>query len=348
MENWRSFMEDIMRELGGEANLSNEIYSLVEQRGQDLGTNWRARVSATLQENSSDTESWNGNFDLFKNSNKGSGNWILREFDNSTIKERLMLWEKIKKIPYGELDPKFIRDLKIYKGATGICRDGNDLCISILNTGEHYPDDIYEDGILYHYPNTTRHKSFDLNEINSVKKCRSLNLPIFVILPGNSKRKRAIKLGWVEEFDDNCEWFLISFGESKPDRPEKETEFVGKIKRNKKQRRTSARGNNQPKFRVDVFKRYGSKCALCNIENKNILDAAHIIPVEENGTDDPRNGIVLCKNHHAAFDEGLFEISLPSFLIHTTHENLNISEQSLTTKTGKTPHENAFHERYTK
>jgi hypothetical protein len=36
-----------------------------------------------------------------------------------------------------------------------------------------------------------------------------------------------------------------------------------------------------------------------------LLDAAHIGPKKEQGSDDPRNGLVLCPNHHRAFDAGL-------------------------------------------
>ena len=51
--------------------------------------------------------------------------------------------------------------------------------------------------------------------------------------------------------------------------------------------------------------RYGAKCAVCNVDNKHIFDAGHIIPVDDDGTDDPRNGLVLCKNH-AALDRICF------------------------------------------
>jgi len=33
--------------------------------------------------------------------------------------------------------------------------------------------------------------------------------------------------------------------------------------------------------------------------------AAHIRGVAEKGSDDPRNGLILCKNHHTAFDKDL-------------------------------------------
>jgi predicted restriction endonuclease len=39
------------------------------------------------------------------------------------------------------------------------------------------------------------------------------------------------------------------------------------------------------------------------------LSASHIIPVgEKGGSDDTRNGLILCHNHHDAFDDFLFSI----------------------------------------
>ena len=65
--------------------------------GENLGTNWKARVRATLEENSSDVDGWLGKYDLFHNKDKGEGNWILRELDESSHEGRLNLWKKIKK-----------------------------------------------------------------------------------------------------------------------------------------------------------------------------------------------------------------------------------------------------------
>lgn len=41
---------------------------------------------------------------------------------------------------------------------------------------------------------------------------------------------------------------------------------------------------------------------------KPLLDAAHIRGVADRGSDNPRNGLILCKNHHAAFDAGLLNL----------------------------------------
>lgn len=61
------------------------------------------------------------------------------------------------------------------------------------------------------------------------------------------------------------------------------------------------------RFRKIVLRAYRSKCAICDLD-LGIVHAAHIVPVEENGTDEPNNGIALCANHHAAFDKKILII----------------------------------------
>lgn len=58
---------------------------------------------------------------------------------------------------------------------------------------------------------------------------------------------------------------------------------------------------------------YDNRCAVCGkkrFTNSGYpeVEAAHIYPKSKNGSDDPRNGISLCKLHHWAFDNGLFFI----------------------------------------
>jgi hypothetical protein len=66
-------------------------------------------------------------------------------------------------------------------------------------------------------------------------------------------------------------------------------------------------------FREIVVREYDYTCAVC--ETKFYWDglieatAAHIIPKHQNGTDDPRNGLALCRTHHWAFDAGIFALS---------------------------------------
>jgi hypothetical protein len=62
------------------------------------------------------------------------------------------------------------------------------------------------------------------------------------------------------------------------------------------------------RFAEDVLEAYGYRCAICSID-LGLLDAAHIDPVENEGSsDEVDNGIALCPNHHRAFDRGLIDV----------------------------------------
>jgi putative restriction endonuclease len=66
-------------------------------------------------------------------------------------------------------------------------------------------------------------------------------------------------------------------------------------------------------FRDIVVREYDFTCAVCKAKFRlNSLveaTAAHIIPKHKNGSDDPRNGLSLCRTHHWAFDSGIFTLT---------------------------------------
>ncbi len=67
---------------------------------------------------------------------------------------------------------------------------------------------------------------------------------------------------------------------------------------------------HQRSFRERVIHAYREQCALCRLRHYELLDAAHIIPdAEPEGLPSVRNGISLCKFHHAAFDAQLLGIT---------------------------------------
>lgn len=72
---------------------------------------------------------------------------------------------------------------------------------------------------------------------------------------------------------------------------------------------------HQRGFRERVLEAYRQQCALCRLRHQELLDAAHIIPDgEEGGEPTVRNGIALCKLHHAAFDRAFLGIR-PDYII---------------------------------
>jgi len=66
-------------------------------------------------------------------------------------------------------------------------------------------------------------------------------------------------------------------------------------------------------FRKQLARLYENKCAICRNAlitplGRSELEGAHIVPRNLGGTNDARNGLGLCRQHHWAFDRGLFAI----------------------------------------
>jgi len=73
---------------------------------------------------------------------------------------------------------------------------------------------------------------------------------------------------------------------------------------------------HQSAFRDVVIRAYDESCAICRLHHPELLDAAHIIPDgEEEGEPVVRNGLSLCKIHHAAYDQNILGIS-PDYVVH--------------------------------
>lgn len=75
-------------------------------------------------------------------------------------------------------------------------------------------------------------------------------------------------------------------------------------------------------FRHIVSSQYDFVCAVCGFRLKAPRgvfesEAAHIVPKHQRGTDDPRNGLCLCRTCHWSFDEGIISVSSKDLLILT-------------------------------
>lgn len=66
---------------------------------------------------------------------------------------------------------------------------------------------------------------------------------------------------------------------------------------------------HQARFRDRVLVAYEDRCSICALRRRGLLDASHIVPDRDPaGLPDVRNGLALCKIHHAAFDQYIFGI----------------------------------------
>lgn len=66
-------------------------------------------------------------------------------------------------------------------------------------------------------------------------------------------------------------------------------------------------------FATIVIRAYDTQCAVCGEPLRKgkltELEGAHIRPVDQEGPDDPRNGISLCRRHHWALDHGFYTLT---------------------------------------
>lgn len=84
---------------------------------------------------------------------------------------------------------------------------------------------------------------------------------------------------------------------------------------------------HQAQFREAVLTAYGGRCAITNLPEPRLLDAAHIIVDRDDEFGQPvvPNGLPLSKMHHAAFDANLIGVD-PDYRIHISEALLSIND----------------------
>ncbi|GAA1481173.1 HNH endonuclease [Gordonia sinesedis] len=81
---------------------------------------------------------------------------------------------------------------------------------------------------------------------------------------------------------------------------------------------------HQPVFRASVMRAYETRCAVCSLRHGELLDAAHIVPdSDEEGIAAVRNGLALCKIHHAAYDRQILGIRPDDYVVEIRRDLLD-------------------------
>jgi len=346
----------------GGSGTYDEIYAAVKARRSDLPPTWQAIIRRTIEQSSSDTSSFlAGNADVFFSVNGiGSGTWGLRGGTAAVLntidterERRKKMWDQLTAAP--EITAAMLKKLDVYRGQAGIFFDkaitegplsGSGIALSFRHTGETYADDLSDDGVIYHYPSTKRGGSHDEGEIESARTAFRLAMPVFVITGPKGASVRGVRLGYVEDYDDAAKFFLITFAQA----PLKTVyannadpfELTGALAEPTLKMVRSR--PNQQRFAAAVFKLYGSMCAACGFDVAGIVVAAHLRPKKASGSDDPRNGLPLCANHHAAMDKGLWRLDPAGNKVvcapGVTAKSLNLTQTDLSHLTTQ-PHADA-------
>ncbi|MFE7209320.1 HNH endonuclease [Streptomyces sp. NPDC057611] len=234
---------------------------------------------------------------------------------------RLTVWKNLlsRQDSSGLVTADAVRSVGAYGNFRGIWADKSrtkrihtdGVAIGLKHTGQHYPDDLDENGALYHYP-VTRQRGRDLGEVKATKAAATLQLPLFVITEHGDRR--GVRLAWVEGWEDRSSLFLVRFGEAPPvqviDRDLSEEQGF-KLEGNRRRRRsgTVVDRPDQARFKLEVFQRYGPCCPLSGIAVPQMVEAAHLRGDADGGSSDARNGLPMNAALHRAFDAHLFAIN---------------------------------------
>lgn len=81
-------------------------------------------------------------------------------------------------------------------------------------------------------------------------------------------------------------------------------------------------------FKLRILTSYANKCAFCSIQLK-LIDAAHIVPVQYEGTDETSNGVALCALHHRAYDRNLVTFNADYQIIYSKDQFNKLREIGL-------------------
>jgi putative restriction endonuclease len=80
---------------------------------------------------------------------------------------------------------------------------------------------------------------------------------------------------------------------------------------------------HQQRFRVAVLHAYRHRCAICTLRERELVQAAHIVPdTDPRGVAAVVNGLALCAIHHLAYDRNLLGID-PKGVVHIARRLLD-------------------------
>ncbi|MEA5532447.1 HNH endonuclease [Crocosphaera sp. XPORK-15E] len=161
----------------------------------------------------------------------------------------------------------------------------------------------------------------ELTTINkSIKKLKqaveyaSLDEELFELIQDSVTRKELIDTlieVWFSSAQKELEE-ILQINQSFEEEGEQELEDIETVETTRKTylRKSLVRDSF---FRKAVIHAYDYRCSLCQLRviksfTQSIVDGAHIKPFAQFYDNKINNGISLCKNHHWAFDKGIFSL----------------------------------------
>lgn len=274
---------------------------------------------------------------------------------DSEVSRREKLWDAIREGGQSaRVSPNAVREAGLYAGARGIYVDvaqtrsdlaPHGIALTFLDLGVRYSNEVSGTGVMYHFPKSER-PGRDAAEIAAARRAFELGVPVFVVtLAAGEPQMRAVHRAYIEEIDEPGASALITFAgdEELPPPPTADSPFKLTETEDERWGRRRARPN-QARFAFKVFQRYGAACVACGLSVRSALEAAHVRSKATAGSDDERNGLPLCSNHHRMYDAFLWAIE-PEAMEFVPRSGFSLTDLAITRgglRRGRAPHADAL------
>lgn len=182
-----------------------------------------------------------------------------------------------------------------------------------------YDDEITDDGFLYAYRSGAAGEA----DNRALREAFALQAPLVYFLATRRGWYKPIYPVFVVEDYPEARRVLLSPGRMIGPLDERDPILVADpIERRYVVRETRVR-MHQARFRGGILLAYRERCAICNLREPRLLDAAHIAgDLEVQGEPIVANGLSLCSIHHRAFDQDLVGVS-PTYEVHVSSRLLD-------------------------
>ncbi len=335
MSTWLEDVQTALKNLGGEAHLS-KIFEEVKRVRKNLNPSWTRTIQKELERHSSDSSVWNSKYrgkeDLFYSAKGiGKGVWGLRKMfavaptdldwfqqlrtdgvkgdvinfwtptpwniSRLQVNDKLyfMLKSPIRKIGgFG----KFV-EYKNMRASEAWRKYGRDNGVENLSQlisrtdkykAKHTKKNLIPDPVIGCI--LLKDPEFYDNDNLKTDKSEGIDLP-----------KQVVKIKYYRKKEKK-----IQNEKEREIEVKKAFELVDSSKSKRKQL-TQKERKGQAAFRRDILKIYNNSCAITEIKQKEVLEAAHIQGYVNEESNNVQNGICLRVDIHKLFDNGLISIN---------------------------------------
>ena len=228
------------------------------------------------------------------------------------VRELRALWGD--SIPESELAKgfRYSDDVVLLKGPQGIFkpRQLTDGPLTIMSTlVSQYEDELLDEAntLRYDYaPPSREHENVGLKNLMAAGK------PVILLKQVKAKPRpeyMVVAPLYVEGFDDRVRQFRLSTRADLTPRTDTQAGVVLREIQRAYGETTVQTRLHQAYFRRDVLTVYRSRCCVCELRVRPLLQGAHIVPDSEAaGVPTVQNGLSLCSIHHAAYDRSIVRI----------------------------------------